>query len=132
MRDRRANFLSDKKCSMCDETKVLIIDWGKSRRKYGHKINWSASPYRLEEVLKDAKIYCRRHYSEEVSRKRKTELVHGTLKGYKVHVCRCRPCTDASNAHSRAYRLVKKARQEAKLEEALKRQGIPRYVFERL
>lgn len=132
MRDRRANFLADKKCSVCNSNKNLFIDWGPNRKKDGHKINWSANAYRLEAVLKDAKIYCREHFDEEVRRRRKTDLVHGTLKGYKGHKCRCRPCTDASSAHSRAYRMAKRAEKEAKLEQILKRQGISREVFERL
>lgn len=132
MRDRRANFLADKKCVVCGQKKNLIIDWGKNRQKDGHKINWSANPYRLEEVLKDAKIYCRKHFDEEVRKKRKTELVHGTLKGYKTHRCRCRPCTDASSLYSRRYRARKKKEMQTKLDAALKCQGIPRHIFDRL
>lgn len=130
MAQRRANFLADKKCKECGATKELRIIWPIVNGKRT-KMRWSYNLVRLEPVLNQTEIYCKNHFREEKVIAATKPVIHATVRGYK-NGCRCRPCKNASNEYEKIRRKNNAVKKDIFLEETLKRQGIPRHIFDRL
>ncbi len=101
--DRRAAWLSDKKCAICGSKERLEVDHIDPKSKVDHKV-WTWSEPRREAELAKCQVLCYEHHKAKTARELSTPLIHGTNSAYRYRGCRCPDCRRAATEHTRAYR----------------------------
>jgi hypothetical protein len=99
----RAEWFADKICR-CGSKENLEIHHTDPSTKIEHRV-WSWSKQRREEELAKCEVLCKVcHAKETLLQFLKFE--HGTLTMYKVHHCRCVPCTKVASEYRNEQRRI--------------------------
>jgi hypothetical protein len=107
---RRAKWLHENgPCVKCGSWYQLEVDHINRKDKITNAV-WSWSEARRNAELAKCQILCKECHKKKTTLERFPVLVHGTVRGYKTHNCRCLPCKQA-NARYEHGRRTNYARQ---------------------